>query len=294
LWGATAFAADPQLMILVMPNAKVLAGVNVTSAKNSLFGQFVLARIAAQPIPAFITATGFDPRTDLTELLFASAADPSNPGGLALARGTFNVDQIVAAAANHQNLAVLTYDGDRLIADTNPKAKVAHSVAFIGSSIAVAGDLADVKAALDRNSGANSIDPALAAEVNTLSTNNDAWIASSAGVPGKKVQALQAVQSFEGGLAFGANVQVTGQAVANSPQNAAALASVMQLLVAASANNAAVNQLLQSLQVSVTNATLNLALTLPEPQVESVINGLAAQRQQAQTSGPARVRPPAR
>ena len=68
LWSAAGFAADPALLNLVMPNAKVLAGVNVASALTSPFGQFVLGRIAAHhpSFPAF-----FDPRTDLTELLLA-------------------------------------------------------------------------------------------------------------------------------------------------------------------------------------------------------------------------------
>src|SRR5438477_107630 len=90
LWGASAFAADPQLMNFVMPDAKIMAGVNVTTAKLS------------------------------------------------------------------------------------------HSVAFIGSSIVVAGDTTSVKAALDRNSGSNSIDPALAARVQALSTTEDAWSVSMA------------------------------------------------------------------------------------------------------------------
>ena len=34
-----ATAADPQLLNLVMPDAKVLAGVNVDQAKTSPFGQ---------------------------------------------------------------------------------------------------------------------------------------------------------------------------------------------------------------------------------------------------------------
>jgi hypothetical protein len=283
LCAASAFAANQQLMNLVMPDAKVLAGVNVTSAKVSPFGQFVLARIAAsgKPLPPFTAATGFDPRADVTELLFASAADPSAPGGLALALGTFNVSQIVAATASHPGLAVQTYDGDTLIVTTNPNAKVAYAVAFIGSSIAVASDVTDVQAALDRSGIANSIlDSALLDEVNTLSTTNDAWVASSVGVPAKKAKALQAVQSFEGGVTFGANVVATGQAVANTPQNAAALANVIQLL--ANVRN------LSGVQVSVTDSTLNLSLSIPEEQIEALINALAAQRQQARTSGQAR------
>jgi hypothetical protein len=277
LWGTAAFAADPALLNLVMPNAKVLAGVNVASALTSPFGQFVLGRIATHhpSFPVF-----FDPRTDLTELLFASAADPTSPGGLILASGTFNVTQIAAEAANHPHLAVQSYDGYTLIVTTNPKAKVVRAVAFINNSVAVAGDVSDVEAALDRSTTANSIDPALAAEVNTLSTNNDAWIASSVGPPARKLQALQAIQSFEAGVMFGANAVGTGQAVANSPQNAAALANVIQLLGNVRG--------LQGLQTSAADATVNLSLRLPEAQIEEMINGLAARRRQARPSGQAR------
>lgn len=291
LLGSTAFAANPALLNLVMPNAKVLAGVNVTNAKISPFGQFLLARIAASthPIPGFITATGFDPRTDLTELLFATAADPSAPGGLALASGAFEVDRIVTAAASHKSLDVQTYDGDTLIVGTNPKAKVQRAVAFIGTSIAIAGDVADVKAALDRSTSTNSIaDSALAAEVNTLSTGNDAWIASSVGVPAKKLQALKTVQSFSGGVTFGTTVVGAGQAVANSPQNAQALASVIQLLTTAASNKLPE---LQGLQVSVTDSTVNVSLSLPEARLEALLNALAAQRpRQVPASGQARPR----
>src|SRR5262245_48421085 len=35
-------AADPQLVNMVMPDAKVVAGINVDSARNSPFGTFLL------------------------------------------------------------------------------------------------------------------------------------------------------------------------------------------------------------------------------------------------------------
>src|ERR1700691_3254289 len=81
---SSAFAADSQLMNLVMPDAKILAGVNVTSAENSPLGQFLLSKIGLiGGIPQdFITATGFNPLQDVSEILAATAADPSNPSGL--------------------------------------------------------------------------------------------------------------------------------------------------------------------------------------------------------------------
>src|SRR5579863_2434579 len=116
----TAFAADSQLMNLVMPDAKILAGVNATSAVGSPLGQFILTKIGQIP-QAFITATGFNPLQDVSEILAATAADPSNPGGLVLARGTFPVDKITASLTGNttsggsSNWQVTTYGGATLM-----------------------------------------------------------------------------------------------------------------------------------------------------------------------------------
>src|SRR5277367_3094132 len=94
----SAFAADPELMNLVMPDAKILAGANATTTKISPFGQFVLSKIAllGEEPQKFIAATGFDPLRDVSEVLAATAADPASHSGLLLVRGTFNVDKISA------------------------------------------------------------------------------------------------------------------------------------------------------------------------------------------------------
>ena len=67
-------AADPQLVGLVMPDAQVLAGVNVEQAKVTPFGQYVLSQIRTSD-PQFqelIALTGFDPTRDVREVLVAS------------------------------------------------------------------------------------------------------------------------------------------------------------------------------------------------------------------------------
>lgn len=298
----TAFAADPQLMNLVMPDAKILAGVNATSAVASPLGQFILTKIGQLP-QGFITATGFNPLQDVSEILAATAADPSNPGGLVLASGTFPVDKIAATlSAGSSNWQVTTYGGATLMSNTNPKEKVASAVAFIGTSIAVAGDLASVKAAIDRSSATNSIDPALAVTVNQLSASEDEWLASSVSI-GSLIPAsasadaakgtaaillpiLQNIQSLSGGVKFGDNVVVTGQAVANSPQNAAALNAVIKLgitLGSSLAGNAAKDpqltaalQLLQAVQVTTNGSDVDLSLSIPEAQIEALVNSLPA------------------
>jgi hypothetical protein len=287
LWAGAAFAADPQLLNLVMPDAKVLAGVNATSAESSPLGQFIHAKIGGQIPQSFITATGFNPLLDVSEILMASVADPANPSGLLLARGTFPVDKITAALSGASGKWQLTtYGGATLINSTNPKDKVTFAVAFLGNSIAVAGDLPSVKAAIDRSTGANSIDPALAATVNQLSANEDEWLVSSTSVasllPANAVPSgattgpaatllpmLKSIQSFNGGVKLGDNVAFTGEAVTSGPQNAAALQAVVKLGIALGAANVPV---LQGLQVSTNGSAVDLSLSVTEAQIENIVN----------------------
>src|ERR1700732_5303736 len=91
-------AADPQLLSLVMPDAKVLAGVNVEQARGTLFGQYVLNQIQSgdHDMQTVVALTDFDPTRDVRETLVASNRAPNS--GLALARGNFDVARLSAAA----------------------------------------------------------------------------------------------------------------------------------------------------------------------------------------------------
>jgi len=291
LSSAGAFAADTQLLNLVMPDAKIMAGANVTTTKISPLGQFILGQMGVDPgLQDFISKTGFDPRQDVTEILAASTGDPAAPGGLLLARGNFNVDKLVAAISAESKQTMQTYAGATLI--TGPNEKISHAVAFIGTSIAVAGDLTSVKAALDRASGVNSISPALATQVQALSTTEDAWTVSLASIgsliPGaaapkdstvaQTLGLIKNIQASSGGVKFGALIELTGQAVADTAQNATALADVVRMMVGLvtmtagqDPHAAAAVQLLQSLKVSTDGTAVNLSASVPEAQVESLI-----------------------
>jgi hypothetical protein len=286
-------AADQQLMGLVMPDAKVMAGINLDQAKTSPFAQFVLAHLSGSPAPdlqKMIDTTGFDPRRDVSEVLVATAADPAHPSGVLLARGNFNVGQISAAAQTAGGTAS-TYNGATLItAQTNPNEPNAHvmGVAFLGTTVAITGDLDSVKAAVDRQSAASSVDPALAAKVNQLSSTNDAWSVSIAplsslagGVKDTPLQGalqgdlLKKIQQTSGGIKFGAPNQISGEAVTSDPKDATALGDVVKFLATMIQTNGKNNQiatLAQNLNVTTDGATLKVALSIPEDQLESFLN----------------------
>jgi hypothetical protein len=279
-------AADPQLVALLMPDAIVVAGVNVDQAKATPFGQYVLNQIAAgqnSELSDLTSRTGFDPTRDVHELLVGSNST-ANHNGLCVARGSFDPAKITAAATSNGGTTE-TYNGTTIIEDTNQT----HGVAFLSSSIVVAGDLADVKAAIDRQKNPAPIPSSLAVQINQWSTSQDAWGITNAplsslhpapgapSLPGLNggQGTFQAVQSAAGGVKFGNSVVVTGLAKADTQQNAQTLADTVKLLASLAqmqaSNDPNLASLVQSLQVSASGTSVNLSLSLPEDQFEQIL-----------------------
>jgi hypothetical protein len=270
-------AADPALLNMVMPDATVLAGINVQRAKTSPFGQFLLTQMpTGDGLDGFITATGFDPRQDLVEVLMASNNAQSNKSGLVLARGTFSPAKIAAAIAADSNHIAQTYNGAELITGTN--AMDHGAVAFLSNNIAVAGDLASVKAAIDRSSGNNSIDPTLAAKVASFAAM-DAWSVSISPISlGKNgdVQdnpiagAMKTVQQASGSIMLSSPVVISAEALAASDQDATSLSDVLKFVMMMVQGNAQAS-LLNSLNVTTDHSTVKVQLSIPEDQLEQLI-----------------------
>lgn len=279
-------AADPQLLNLVMPDAAVLAGVNVDQAKTTPFGQFVLNQVQTSDIQKLAAATGFDPTRDVHEVL-AAAGPTGSKTGLALARGTFNTTQISAAAAA-KGAATETYGGFTIIEDP----KQTHGVAFLSSTLAVAGDVASVKAAIDRQKTPSSLPAAVLVQVSQWSTSEDAWVITtvppgtlhpSSGTPSipgvgpgaAANTALQTIQAAAGGVKFGDNVVVTAQATSDNAQDAENLANTVKLLAAVAQmqaqNNPGLQTLVQSLQVSSKGSAVNISFSMPETQLQGIL-----------------------
>src|SRR5882724_1734954 len=148
----TAFAAtDPSLLRLVMPDAKVVAGLQVTQTKNSLFGQFVLShmQVEDESFKKFMTQTGFDPRRDVSEIVMASNWEQATPESrwLVVARGNFNLSSITSAATANGG-AIVAFQGVNILTNApDAKTQQVSGVGFFDSSSAVMGDLTSVKAA---------------------------------------------------------------------------------------------------------------------------------------------------
>jgi TonB family protein len=302
------FAADPELVSLAMPDTQVMSGVNVEQAMLSPLGQYLQAQagqLSDNGLQKLIETAGFDPRRDLREILMASKGQPGSNSGIVLARGTFDIPKILDAA-RAAGTAIDTYKGVSIVGDKQ------GSIAFPDSTLAIAGDAGNVRAAIDRKSAPTAISSALAVEVNQLSTTEDAWFVSTAPlsqllpqVPGAAgagpgpFAMLSNVQQSSGGVKFGANMVVSLQAVSQTDQDAAALAAVLKVFATAGDlftpgdHYAPAAALLKGLNVTVDGNVTKVSLSVPEPLIEQMIQ-MAHDQQTHPASGagaPARARP---
>jgi hypothetical protein len=282
------FAADPMLLNLIMPDAKVVAGVNVQQAKGTSFGQYVLNLMQTNDahLQELVALTGFDPRRDVDELLVASNGAPQSHTGLALARGNFDGGKIAAVATQHGAVTEV-YGKVTIIED--PKQE--GGIAFLDSKTVAAGDIASVKGAIDRQTMAQPLAMALQMQISQWSSGagsfpgaaQDAWGISmvppstlapptkAGSQPNPMFNAIQAVQQAAGGVKFGGfgdTVVFSGQATCKTAQDAQTLGDVVKLMVnlaqmqtGADPNAAA---LAKSVTATASGQVLNVTANLPE------------------------------
>jgi len=290
-----AFAADPALLQMVMPDAQILAGLQVTQAKNSLFGQFVLSHLSVNDtgLQEFTAETGFDPRQDVSEIVMASTGQPKSADNhwLVLADGTFNVSKITAAAQSKGGVST-TYQGIQLITHAASASHPATGVAFLSPAMAVAGDVASVEAAIARKQSGAPADSNVLAKAQQVSSANDFWFVTlvplsnfAGALPNSNLggamqgNVLAGINQASGGVRFGDTVTISAEAVARSAQDAQSLVDVVKFLAGMvqmnKQNNPSAGQvatLLNSLQASASGNITTISLAIPEQQLEQLLN----------------------
>jgi hypothetical protein len=291
---AFAVAADSSLLSLMMPDAKVIAGVQVDSAKNSPFGRFLLAHFqpSDQGFQDFMTQTGFDPRRDVTEVVMASNWQSNTAASrwLVAAKGAFDLGKITQAVQAHggtvQNFQGVTILSSKNDSDSN------SSIAFLDGSSAVIGDVASVQGAIQRRRNNTPADPGLIAKLGSLRTNNDFWFTTLVSIsefadsmPNENLQGamkgslMQGITQASGGIKFGPTVNISGEAVTRSERDAQALMDVIRFLMSMIQQNktqsnttAQVSDWLDSLDLKSNGTTVTMALAIPEPQLEQFLD----------------------
>ncbi len=301
---STAMAgADSSLLGLVMPDAKVVTGIQVSQSQASPFGQYILSQMQlGANFDKLATAIGFDPRRDLQEIV-AAAADVQGPSqsseqmqtGLILARGAFQPARIVAVASL-AGAAASTNKGFEILSNSSGTGKN-NGVVFLDSSTVATGDMPSLRALIDRRVSGSVFSGPLAQKAYAASATNDAWFATatpSAFLAGKlpglnsggssagglnPVTLLQSVIATSGGIKFASSgVTASVEAVTNTSQDAQALADVLRFLTSmvqmnrnSNPGGSKVASLADSATFTATGPVMHLTVSLPEQQLEQLL-----------------------
>ena len=281
-------AADPGLLNLVMPDAKVVAGIDVQKTLASPFGKYLLAEfpINNNALVQFASATGFDFRTDLTQIVTASDAAQNSRDGLVLARGTFEPARFFNLAA-FAGSAKETYLGIDLL--TTPQG----ALAFPDGSTAIFGTMDMVKGAIDRFNAHAAFAGQLASQVQAVSAASEAWVVTAAPLStwlpqndpqrpglGGLLNRLGSIQDTAFSLQLGTDaVTLSGKATTGSDQDAQTLAGILKFAVGMMLSNQGRNPqagqaatLFQNAQFSANGPVLQLSLSVPEQQMEQLVS----------------------
>ena len=286
---AQAWGADAQLLGLLGPEAKMIAGIEVQQTKASPFGQFLLSQLGATAeLDKLRSTIGFDPLSDFREMAVGSTFEGK---AVIAGRGKFQPQllNVMAAMAgfpteNYRGVALVGLAG----ATKLPGQDVA--IAFLNQDLAVMGDRAQAKGAIDRWLTAGAAASALAGIVNDISAGSQAWVVATGltemsrlagpaqGNPAQNnpmLNILDKIDRIGAALSFGQTVAVKGLAVTKSAEDAQALASVLQLFTTMAGNR---NPLPAMPQISAAGNAVNFTMSMTEQQLENLIRPQPAVR----------------
>lgn len=281
-------AADVSMLNLLMPDAKVVTGVDVERTRNSPFGQYFIQQMTAKDsgLEKFVQMTGMDPRKDVFEIVVASTdsggAFNAAGGTIFVVRGAFDPSKLTQLASAHG--AVTSYNGTQVV-QAGKDAQAAW-VGFLGN-LMVAGPQAGVKTAIDRYRSAKKADTLLTARIQAASSKHDAWflttvspgalagnLTSNPNVKGAMAgDLMQGIESLSGGVKFGANVIVSGEATARSDKDASALVDVLRFFANMAQSSGAKSgpmSILNGVQMMAEGKTVKFSLTTPEQDFEKL------------------------
>ncbi|MBZ2176654.1 MAG: hypothetical protein ACK58M_05290 [Acidobacteriota bacterium] len=293
-WVSSALGADAGLLNLVMPEAKVIAGMDVARAKSSPFGQLFMKNmnLRDEDLARFLALTGFDPARDVTEVVIASVDTNTSAGAnsLLLVRGNFDGGRLRAALVRNGLSVLQVVTGVEMLAKKGEKS----AVAFVDASLAVAGDAAAVKAALERRAGGMGLPAATYAKAQDMSRENDVWMVTSLPVsqlaekmpenaPGQlngmmKGDMFRSVEQASMGVKFAATMlHLTMEAAVRSDKDATAMADVARFLAGMVQLNrdkpevAGLASAFDSMKLTTQARNVRLTMSMPQAEIEKLV-----------------------
>jgi hypothetical protein len=213
---------DDRLLRLIGSDAKLVYGVDLDRYMNSTLKEF---------FP--INVEHFSQLHDSGPVLEVVIAERSNPSGsesLTIFRGALSSLNFTPAIAQ-TDVAAINYKGVLILTDSN------QSIAVLDPDIAIAGTFLALQEAIDRWQQETAYGGPLGFKLQDLSRNYDVWflvqnpLEPPPNLPPRPESAyasklIQAVQAFQGGIRFGASIELRLEAMTKSPDDALTAAAI--------------------------------------------------------------------
>lgn len=247
-----ALAADARLLSMLPAKSEAVVGVDVQAILNSgLAQEFMKTTPAgANSLAEFTAMTGVDVKRDIRSVIFGGFTPPTAQGtakpgsaiGVGFVTGTFDPARIGSAIVSKGGTKQ-SYKGYTLYTPEASSNKDGDVLAFLDGGTMVAGNPAQVKQVLDKTQG--GLSAGILSRVNEVSSRYDIWMVSAvppaamagslsgadaSGDAGPAAMAgdfFKKVESTQGGIKLGPNVNIGLEVISTSPEDATALMNVL-------------------------------------------------------------------
>lgn len=212
---------DPSLEMLVPPDTIFIVGANVDKIKDTPVYRKLLKDVELASLDDFTKKTGIDPRKDLWQVISVS----NGKTALLLARGKFSTE--MEPRLESEGAQRIGYKGYTLLGNEH------GAVVFMNTSTAVAGSTDQLRLLIDRrNQSGGGLPPALRAQIDALSPNDEIWAATVGGLSnlglqipdssnlGSALQFLQGIESIRLGMDVRSGLKAEAEASCDSEKSA--------------------------------------------------------------------------
>lgn len=258
LFCAAAAFAQTYPVEFIPPHSKVVIGIDLRRIKEAVQLPANLPPETQGLASLMLAQNGLshlNPLTDVDSILIATSGEGENPPALAVIRGRF-ASLKLTEQKNAKGVLMLADD-----------------------STLLAGDAAEVRAALDRKQHPAAADSAFLARINSLAARFDAWGLGeqSGGFAAAKGQAggLDGVDRFQFGASFHKGLALEAEAHMKSAQDAQRLSQSLKFFEAMLAGQKTSPDG-SKFNLSTQNGTLKIALFVPQEQLKKAMDAQKA------------------
>lgn len=277
-----AAAADPAMLELIMPDARVVMEINLDRIVASPIGQAMSPQTKGElsslrsawqdPLPGLGT---LDWSHYAQEVVFAGGS-PGGPGKpsptLVIVRGL--LDPAWIESLNAFRGAKSNYLGVPMLSSGSGNSVVA----FLDGSIAVIGQPADVKAAIRRRGQNTPPAPVLAEGLARFEGRYDAWMVSAGSLAapakspiGASMKWLERLDSFTGGVRLSPDFELSLEMTMRSEKDVAGMADGLRWFAGVVQTQEKTALSLEDMNFQVDGKRLSLSLQAPEQQIRAAL-----------------------